>query len=320
MEGHDIVLDCQNVHRHFGSRRKPVRVLADINLQIARGQSVALLGKSGSGKSTLFNMIVGTFRPTQGRVLVATGEGMHEVTGHGRDRGIVYQQVALLPHMTAVENVAIGLVLNESTIPRRTYARLTGNWNGRKRGYIERAEQLLVQLDLSKALHRYPTQLSGGEQQRVAVARGLIMEPEILLLDEPFGKLDPQTRHGARKLLLSIHEENMRAVQHGEKPKTTVIIVTHSHEEAVIVSDRVIAISQDWKWEERGHTQFPGSTIVYDKAAPVFGVRDKMEAGDVLHQAEEINRVLYESGRVRPEDNCTFWAQVQAGEVQGVLA
>lgn len=315
MKPYDIVLKCERISRSFGN----THVLAGINLEIARGQAVALVGSSGCGKSTLLNMILGSLHTTAGHIFAATQGAMHEIDGHGPDRGMVFQQYAIFPHLTAVENVAFGLVLNESSVPGRMMGRMTYSWQRRYKQYLERATELLKKLGLGEALHRYPKQLSGGMCQRVAVARALIMEPEILLLDEPFGALDEETRDDARQLLRDLYADNLAAVKRGEKPKYTLIMVTHSLEEAVSVGDRVIGLSKWWNWKDQGFAEFPGATIVYDKAAPVFAHDDETSAGRILLQADELREIVFAGRNHDPKTHTQFWNQVAAGEVEGVL-
>jgi NitT/TauT family transport system ATP-binding protein len=312
---HDIVLHCNKVNRSFGS----TNVLFNIDLEVARGQSIALVGSSGCGKSTLLNMIVGSMHTTSGPILIATQGGVREVDGHGPDRGMVFQKYAIYPHLTALENVTLGLMLNRTSMHSRLIGRFTGSWRTLRKQHLEQAERILIRLGLGDALHRYPEQLSGGMCQRVAVARALIMEPEVLLLDEPFGALDEETRDDARQLLRDLYAENILSIKRGEKPKYTLIMVTHSLEEAVSVGDRVIGLSKWWNWKEQGHAQFPGATIVYDKAAPVFTHEDEASAGRIMLQADELRHIVFAGRNHDPKTHCQFWNQVAAGEVEGVL-
>ena len=315
MSNHDIVLNCENVSRSFG--KNPV--LVNIDMKIVRGESVALVGSSGCGKSTLLNMIVGSLSPTSGRILIATEGGVREVDGHGPDRGIVFQKYSILPNLTAINNVAFGLMLNETTIPGRFIGHLTRSWPKLRKQHLERAEEMLVKLGLKDALHKYPGELSGGMCQRVACARALIMEPEVLLLDEPFGALDEESRRDARQLLRELYQENMRDIAAGRKPKYTIITVTHSLEEAVSIGDRVIGFSKWWNWREQGYKEFPGATIVYDKVAPVFDHESEENAGKIMHQADEIREIVFAGRNLDPKANCKFWQQVAAGEATGVM-
>ncbi len=311
MPDFDIALEVAGVSKTFGS----TEVLTDIVLKIARGQIVGLVGSSGCGKSTLLNMIVGTHEPTGGVILVNRGGQMCEVRGHGPDRGMVYQQYSLYPHLTALRNVALGPLLRESNIIPRAIGRLTGTWRKRRRVHLEEACALLERLGLCEHLNKYPHQLSGGQQQRVAIARALIMKPEILLLDEPFGALDEETRHDARRVLLDLYEENLTAMREGRTPPYTMVMVTHQLEEAVHVGDRVVGLSKHW----RGR-QGRGARVIYDKTAPVFHPTDSLRNGHITRQAEELYEVVFNGRDLDPQEHCTFWDEVKAGRAQGVMA
>ena len=304
-------LYCYGVNKNFGS----LSVLTNIELRIAKGQFVGLVGGSGCGKSTLLNLIVGTHEPSAGEVLVSVNGGFIQVRGHGPDRGMVYQEYPLFPHLTALKNVILGPMLRETTILTRLYGTVTRSWPALRKIHIQKAESLLARLGLSEHSHKYPRQLSGGQRQRVAIARALIMKPQILLLDEPFGALDEETRHGARELMLDLYQENMTAVANGQSPPHTVLMVTHSLEEAVQVGDRVVGLSKHW----RGRGQ-AGATIVYDKIAPVYKPKDTRSFGAIGKQAEQIYEIVLNGREIDPAEHCTFWDDVKAGKAEGVLA
>src|ERR1700722_15486733 len=236
----DFVLECRAVS-HWFDRQK---VLYDINLQIPRGQFVGLVGASGCGKSTLLRAMLGTHSPRAGQVLMNGAP----VLRPGRERGIVYQRYALFPFLTALENVAFGPMLDQVGIS----GRLLGFWKWRalRKAHLEQAEERLVALGLKDALHQYPAQLSGGMCQRVAIAQALIMQPEILLLDEPFGALDEATREEQQEFLLELYQQNLESRRKGGTPSCTMILVTHELNEALYVSDRVVAMSGFWPWQE----------------------------------------------------------------------
>ena len=187
--------------------------VAETTLNIGAGEFVCLLGPSGCGKSTVLNSVAGFVRPTRGRVTI---DG-REVAGPGPERGMVFQQHALFPWKTALDNVAFG-------------PRMRGRPRGEARAL---AREHLERVGLAAAADRYPAALSGGMQQRVAIARALINHPRVLLLDEPFGALDAQTR--------SIMQENL--LQLWSRVGTTVLFVTHEVDEAIFMADRVVIMS-----------------------------------------------------------------------------
>ncbi|MCR3755362.1 MAG: sulfate/thiosulfate ABC transporter ATP binding subunit [Sodalis sp. Psp] len=197
------------------------KVLNDISLNIVSGEMVALLGPSGSGKTTLLRIIAGLEHHNSGSLRF----GCKDVSRvHARDRhvGFVFQHYALFRHMTVAKNIAFGLtILPWRERPNRTAIR-------------KKVANLLEMVQLSHLAGRYPSQLSGGQKQRVALARALAIEPEILLLDEPFGALDAQVRKELRLWLRQLHKEL----------KFTGVFVTHDQEEAMEVADRVVVMSQ----------------------------------------------------------------------------
>lgn len=312
MNTHDLNLIIEGVSKSFSSGEH--LVLADINLQIPRGQFVAVVGPSGCGKTTLLNLILGTEKPTSGTQRIRTGstDRWQEIEGHGKDRGIVYQNYPLFKSIKVIHQVALGLVLTNSTIPRRMLKRLTRVWKGEYQSYLDKAEQLLIRFGLGDDLLKYPYQLSGGMKQRVAIARSLIMEPEILLMDEPFGAQDVENREAAQDILRDLYRENIKAMHEGRKPPYTVILVTHSLMEAVRVGDRVIGLGKKWDWQAQGYTRHPGATIIYDKAAPYYETDDTTEAGLLLQQSEELERILFQTADLNPTTHRTFWDEEDA--------
>ena len=202
-------IDIRGVGNHYGSAP---HVLAPVDLSIKENEFVALVGRSGCGKTTLLNIVAGLVEPSSGEVRV-DGE---VVTGPGNGKGVVFQQHALFPWLTARRNVMFG-------------ARSRGLAAAECR---READQLLELTGLSTYADRYPNQLSGGMQQRVAIARALALDPQILLMDEPFGALDEITR-------IEMQEELLRVWSSRRK---TVIFVTHSLSEALYLADRVIVM------------------------------------------------------------------------------
>ena len=201
------------VHKVFRARGTTVTALDGIDLDVRDGEFLVVVGPSGCGKSTLLDLVGGLATPTSGRILV---DG-REITGPGLDRGVVFQQYALLPWRTAQGNVEFGL--EAKNVPRRERA--------------ARAREYLDLVGLSSFHDRYPHELSGGMKQRVAIARSLAFDPQVLLMDEPFAALDAQTREGLQDELLRIWERTGK----------TVVFITHGIEEAVYLGQRVAVMT-----------------------------------------------------------------------------
>lgn len=189
-----------------------LQVLDNINLAVNEGEFVSLLGPSGCGKSTLLSIVAGLTKETGGIIQLDS----QKITKPGSDRGMVFQEAALFPWMTVLENVRF---------PLRKH-------NLSKKEQVETAKQYLKMVHLSRFLDHYPHELSGGMQQRVSIARALAMNPKVLLMDEPFGALDEQTRSIMHKELEKIWQET----------KKTILFVTHSIQEAIKLSDRIIVM------------------------------------------------------------------------------
>ncbi len=206
-------LKVKGVAKSFALPGGDLRVLAGINLEVAPGEFVALVGKSGCGKSTLLRLIGGLEAATEGEITL----GEKRVTGPGLERGMVFQEPRLFPWMTARENIAFGLRA------------------GTEKGEAgETVEKYLALVGLTGFGDAYPHQLSGGMQQRAALARALVSRPEVLLLDEPFGALDALTRIQMQLEIQRIWRES----------RGTVLLVTHDIDEAVFLGDRVAVMSQ----------------------------------------------------------------------------
>lgn len=308
---YDINLACVGIHHWFGANK----VLFDVNLEIVRGQIVGLVGPSGCGKSTLLRAKIGTHAPLKGEVRV----NQQRVDGPGRDRGIVYQQYTLYPFLTAQQNVAFGLMLDQTTFGERVLKFLS--WRKLRKQHMEEAAAILQRYGLGKALHLYPHEMSGGMRQRVAIAQAIVMHPEILLLDEPFGALDEATREELQTMLLNLYQENLVAKSRGEKPPYTILIVTHELNEAIYVADRVLGLSQYWLYESEGHTSCPGATIVYDAVAPVFHPGEPRDYELFAEQRHEVRRVTFSPEERFPrQQHVRFWQELEQGKGQGILA
>lgn len=314
----NLVLDIRGLHHVYPP---DVRVLHDLNIQIARGQIVGLVGPSGCGKSTLLRSILGTHTPTKGEVVMMRpgpdgGAVSSVVRAPGRDRGIVYQRYALFPHLTAVDNVAIGLMFDETNVLDRTLGFM--GWRKLKAQHRARAAAMLERVGLGDALDKYPQELSGGMRQRVAIAQALVMEPEVLLLDEPFGALDEATREELQEMLLGFYHENQDAARRGDPPPYTILIVTHELNEAIYVGDRVLGLSQYWDWKGAGFDASPGATIVYDKPAPIYALDQAKDYNMFRAQREDVRRVVFENdGSLDPAEHVVFWRDASDHGVAG---
>ena len=258
-------------------------VLNHINLEIKAGEFVALVGPSGCGKSTLFRAILGTHPPSFGSICM---EGRGEINTPCRDVGIVYQNYSLYEFLTAKENVAFGPLLDRTTLPFRIFQ----FWKWRKlyKTFLKDSIALLDRMELADFVEQYPKSLSGGMRQRVAIAQALIMQPKILLLDEPLGALDEATREELQRILLELYAENLEAKKVGITPPHTMILVTHELNEAFYIADRVVGLSQ---YHAKG---FPGATIVYDQPAPVYAPNDPRNFGIFFDQKEELRKVVFD--------------------------
>ena len=208
-------LTMEDVSKGFGRPGRRTEVLHDINLEVARGEFVAIVGYSGAGKTTLISMLAGLLQPDSGGVSL---DG-RPVQGPGPERAVVFQNYSLLPWLTVYENVSLAV---DSVFPQWPAAR--------KR---QHAERHIALVNLASARDKKPHQLSGGMRQRVSVARALAMDPEVLLLDEPLGALDALTR-------ATLQEEIERIWEQDQK---TVVLITNDVDEAILLADRIIPLS-----------------------------------------------------------------------------
>lgn len=303
-----IALECSGIHHWFGDKK----VLWNVNLKVVRGQFLSLVGPSGCGKSTLLRAIVGTHLPKKGRVLVNLAPNSNNMTviqGPGRDRGIVYQHYSLFPFLTARENVALGLKLDRTSIPLRLFQCL--KWRQLRREHLQLADEYLEKVKLKDAVKLYPHEMSGGMRQRVAIAQALIMKPEIILLDEPFGALDESTREDLQRLLLQLYNQNQDFRKRNQPPPYTLIIVTHELNEAIYVGDRLVGLSMYWNWRENGYITYPGAAVVYDKASPVFEPHEVREYEQFEQQREEVRQQVFHSKRLQAAgEHITYWDEM----------
>jgi nitrate/nitrite transport system ATP-binding protein len=208
-------LEMKDVRKGFGSAGKQTPVLGGIDLSIEKGEFVSIVGFSGSGKTTLISILAGLLAPDSGELLL---DGK-PVTGPGRERAVVFQNYSLLPWMTVYENVALGV------------DQAFSDWPAERRR--EHVEKYVGMVKLSAARGKKPHELSGGMRQRVAVARALAMDPEILLMDEPLGALDALTRAALQDEIERIWEEDRK----------TVVLITNDVDEGVLLADRIIPMT-----------------------------------------------------------------------------
>ncbi|RDJ21247.1 ABC transporter ATP-binding protein [Bosea caraganae] len=209
----------------------------DVDLSVAKGEFVSLLGPSGCGKTTTLQMIAGLVEPSKGKITL-DGRDITRVTPNNRGLGIVFQSYALFPHMTVAQNVAFGLEMRK--VPRAERE--------------ERVKAMLGLVHLGQFAERYPRQLSGGQRQRVAIARALVIQPPVLLLDEPLSNLDAKLREEM--------QFELRRIQ--QRVGTTTIMVTHDQAEALSISDRVVVM------EQGRMTQIDAPYRLYERPATAF--------------------------------------------------
>lgn len=316
----DIILQCEHVCQEFvdpcmSVTTRKSRILFDVDLTVVRGEFIGLVGPSGCGKSTLLRTILGTNPPSSGRVLV---DGV-EVTGPNRDVGVVYQKYGLYDFFTAQQNVACGPIWDTLPMLKHLHHPLHC-WKMRKE-YMRLAHMWLHKLKLDGSADKFPCELSGGMQQRVAIAGALIMRPKILLLDEPFGALDEATREGLQKMLLVLYAENMEALKHGKQPPHTVVLVTHELNEAFYCCDRVIGLSRNWRDVINGKELLGpelGATKVFDKAGPTYRPDDPRNFERFSGLISDLRRVVFGQKIQDRFENVTFWDDLQNGVGAGV--
>ena len=251
-------IEIRNVSKDFGA----FHALRNVNLDIESGELVALLGPSGCGKTTLLRIIAGLETADQGHIVV---NGADTTTKHVRERnvGFVFQHYALFRHMSVFDNVAFGLRMKpKATRPAEAVIK-------------QKVHELLSLVQLDWLADRYPAQLSGGQRQRIALARALAVEPEVLLLDEPFGALDAKVRKELRRWLRRLHDDL----------HVTSIFVTHDQEEALEVADRVVLMNSG-QVEQIGSPQevwdHPASPFVYGFLGDVNLFHGRAHEGEML--------------------------------------
>ena len=252
-------VQLQHIHMEFNTKRGKFIALKDINLDIATGEFISVIGHSGCGKSTVMNLIAGLLTATEGVLLV----GGREISGPGADRAVVFQNHSLLPWMTCFENVY--LAVEQVFKSKESSEKLTA-----------RTMDALALVGLTSSAHKYPREISGGMKQRVGIARALAMEPKVLLMDEPFGALDALTRANLQDELMKICANT----------GTTALMVTHDVDEAVLLSDRIVMM-----------TNGPSATIGEILDVPLARPRERLELAENAeyhHIRSEVLKFLYQ--------------------------
>ena len=234
----DAFIEVKNVWQQYGDQT----VMERLNLSIAEGEFCTLVGASGCGKSTFLRLLLGQERPSKGEILLG---GQPLVGEPDASRGVVFQRYSVFPHLSVLDNVAIGLELPRAPLLGRLFG-------AAKRDAREQAAAILGKVGLGHALDKYPSQLSGGMQQRLAIAQALIMKPRVLLLDEPFGALDPGIRKDMHALLLELWRET----------GLTVFMVTHDLSEGFTLGTRLMVFDKT-RIDPHAPNAF-GARITYD--------------------------------------------------------
>ena len=256
-------LELKNVCKSFRTSSGTTEVLRDINLTMERGEFVAIVGYSGSGKTTLVNLVAGLIAPDSGTI---TLDGK-PITGPSLERGVVFQNYSLLPWLTVFDNIALAV------------NRCFPEWTEAKR--LAHIEHWIGMVKLMPARDKLPRQLSGGMRQRVSVARGLAMNPAILLLDEPLGALDALTRGSLQQEIVHLWEEDRK----------TVLLITNDVDEALLMADRIIPL-----------TTGPGATLAESFPVTLKHPRDRRELNhdpEFKHLRATITTRLLELGQAR---------------------
>lgn len=256
------LLELSNVGMKFDTPKGQFEALKDVNLKIESGEFVSLIGHSGCGKSTVLNIVAGLLQATDGGVIL----DKHEVTEPGPERAVVFQNHSLLPWLTAFENVELAV----KQVFKKTKSK------AEIRDWVEHNLELV---HMAHAMHKKPDEISGGMKQRVGIARALAMQPQVLLMDEPFGALDALTRAHLQDSLMEIH------AQLG----TTVIMITHDVDEAVLLSGRIVMM-----------TNGPSATIGEILDVKVPRPRDRLALADdptFVRCRQQVLQFLYEKQR-----------------------
>jgi NitT/TauT family transport system ATP-binding protein len=248
----------------------PKKVLENLDLEISSGEFIAVCGQTGCGKSTMLRLILGVERPAHGRVLI---DG-RELPRPDRNRGYVPQKYSLFPNLTVLDNITFGPEMEEFGL----LGRLKPGFRGRREELREQARGFLRQMGLQPGdAHKYPDQLSGGMQQRVAIAQALIMQPRILLMDEAFSALDPATRGDMQRLVRKLWAET----------GTTILFVTHNIPEALYLGTRVVVLGKE--------NPDSSSKVVFDLSVP-----DSVRTSSGIARRDELERLSQMIERATP--------------------
>lgn len=232
------LLSFRNVWVEYGEKV----VLERVSLDIAEGSFVSVVGPSGAGKSTFLRLILGQEGPSKGEILL---DGTPLVPECGPDRGVVFQRYSVFPHLTAVQNVMLGFECEAAPFTARLFGRA-------RKAARDKAVEMLEAVGLGHSLDVYPAQMSGGMQQRLAIAQALVKHPRVLLLDEPFGALDPGIRLDMHALVTGLWRER----------GLTIVMVTHDIKEAFKLGTRVLAFDKR-RVDPHAYNRY-GATAVYD--------------------------------------------------------
>ncbi|WP_421506000.1 ABC transporter ATP-binding protein [Erwinia rhapontici] len=249
-------IDINHLWQEYGNHV----VLENLNLSINEGEFCTLVGASGCGKSTFLRLLLGQEKPSRGSILL---EGQPLTAEPDASRGVVFQRYSVFPHLNVLDNVAIGLELPQAAFLGRLFGR-------RKKAAREQAAEMLARVGLGHALEKYPAQLSGGMQQRLAIAQAFIMRPRILLLDEPFGALDPGIRKDMHSLLLSLWQET----------QLTVFMVTHDLSEGFNLGTRLLVF--DKVRIDPHEPNAWGARVTYDLPLNETRLRQRQQPGVVI--------------------------------------
>lgn len=234
----------KGVFQTYGTRP----IIERVNVDVDEGEFISIVGASGCGKSTFLRLLLAQERPTRGEISIAGAPPAREP---GLDRGIVFQRYSVFPHMSIRENIVAGESL------RRGWGRF---WGAERKAALDRADATLARIGLDHVADQYPATLSGGMQQRLAIGQALVARPRVLLLDEPFGALDPGTRIAMHDFLTDLRTET----------GMTVFMVTHDLEEAFKLGDRVLVFDKP-RWDPQD-PNLNGATITYDFDARNGGI------------------------------------------------